>query len=390
MSNPTGGFTCTACFKSYKRREHLQRHSLIHLTRRPYNCTNCDSSFARTDVLRRHSRNCNAEAGSSVSTPSRKKACNRCVRQKKACDLAQPCRNCQSKPIPCHYSLPTLEGPHRNTAVADYQHGGAWGATDNPTAIVDDARESESINPHGIDLAHNLDSFLQGTLPDFCDLPNGDVTLDWLHFFGVSNPLSSVDVGFGASQSSRRFHFLFNFTSQTGLASTFECGTSFQSQQVLESLTEECIHHDAQPISGDLDDATIIVTTNPASHWIFDPLIPKIHDIVVRLKEVVMNKPRNSPISFSWSAPIEQQCSAFFSPSNVRTFLRCYWAIWHPNVNFVHKPTFDPIEAKPCLVGAMVVIGMSYYTPWRYYRLTFRRSMRVSIATSSTTGQSLV
>lgn len=50
--------SCTICFKSYKRPEHLRRHLLSHSTWRPYVCASCGSSFQRSDVLRRHQQTC--------------------------------------------------------------------------------------------------------------------------------------------------------------------------------------------------------------------------------------------------------------------------------------------------------------------------------------------
>lgn len=50
-------------------------------------------------------------------------------------------------------------------------------------------------------------------------------------------------------------------------------------------------------------------------------------------------------------------CVDFFSPQNIRLWLDLYWAIWHPNVNFMHRPTFEIERSKPCLLSAMCIVG---------------------------------
>jgi len=42
---------------------------------------------------------------------------------------------------------------------------------------------------------------------------------------------------------------------------------------------------------------------------------------------------------------------------NLQKYLELYWAIWHPNVNFVHRPTFNPIVCKSILLASMALIG---------------------------------
>ncbi|KPM40998.1 hypothetical protein AK830_g5555 [Neonectria ditissima] len=46
---------CTYCSRSFRRPEHLQRHTRTHTKEKPYACP-CGSSFARRDLLRRHER----------------------------------------------------------------------------------------------------------------------------------------------------------------------------------------------------------------------------------------------------------------------------------------------------------------------------------------------
>ncbi|TQS33389.1 hypothetical protein Golomagni_06270, partial [Golovinomyces magnicellulatus] len=73
--------------------------------------------------------------------------------------------------------------------------------------------------------------------------------------------------------------------------------------------------------------------------------------------EVTVSKARNSIIKLEWSTSLEQNCFEFFSPSNIRKSLNLYWTIWHPNVNIIHRPTFNSCKVKPELLAAMVIIG---------------------------------
>jgi hypothetical protein len=42
---------------------------------------------------------------------------------------------------------------------------------------------------------------------------------------------------------------------------------------------------------------------------------------------------------------------------NLQKYLELYWAIWHPNVYFVHRPTFNPMLCKSILLASMALIG---------------------------------
>ena len=340
---------------SYKRREHLQRHSLTHLTKRPYRCSTCKATFARTDVLRRHHLACSTRA-SDNTVSRRRKSCDRCARQKKACSLGQPCRGCQAKAVQCHYTERSNRDYEADVSSTDHVSGRSWDLgkdlTHSPCNTTTTAAVAVSTTQD-----HDLGIFLQGAAPCFPTLSDGNDTLDWLNFLGVANDVYSTEqANVEVLDGDRRFHFLYNFTSRTGLSETFECGKPEQRQRLAMFLSEERTSALSNNLLNHPRD-TVKDRSGYKSSWLFDPLVSKIHDIVVRIKEVVISKPRNSPISLSWTASTEEQCLDFFSPSNIRSCIASYWALWHPNVNFIHKPSFDPANAKASLVAAMVVIG---------------------------------
>ena len=98
-------------------------------------------------------------------------------------------------------------------------------------------------------------------------------------------------------------------------------------------------------------------TGRPGKDWIRDPSITKREEIVSGLKEVVCNRPRKSPISLTWSIPLEWICRDFFSPTNLRKFLVVYWSFWNPNWPVIHKPTFHESTTPATLLAGMAIMG---------------------------------
>jgi hypothetical protein len=178
---------------------------------------------------------------------------------------------------------------------------------------------------------------------------------DWLDFVNLAAGNFQVPEGNGQTQlDNYRFHFLDNFTRRSGLVDSFDCGTHDQRIQVVKSFLET-ESRTAFLANSDSHLSNLALLQTPELH---DPLLIQTHQILLNIKEVVTVKPRNSVVELEWSAILEQACMQFFSPRNLRRFLALYWHIWHPNVNFVHRPTFEPVKAKSILVAAMALIGM--------------------------------
>jgi hypothetical protein len=202
---------------------------------------------------------------------------------------------------------------------------------------------------------------------------------DWQDFL-ASTPGSQVflEPRLTETRDSHFLRFLDGMTSKTGFIHSFDCGTLKQREDALLMLELEAQYNLLQPTRSspvavsesehnslgpsELSNIETITSTMEVQSqaWLDDPLFLKTHEILLLVKEVVMVKPRNSAVNLNWSSALEQECLQFFAPSNLRKFLGLYWAIWHPNVNFVHRPTFDPISAKPTILAAMTLIGMSY------------------------------
>ncbi|KAK3495815.1 hypothetical protein B0T13DRAFT_530519 [Neurospora crassa] len=229
------------------------------------------------------------------------------------------------------------------------------------------------------------------------DTPEGNTT-------SRSTPSSETHRGYS-------FDFLYDFTSRTGLVDSFECGTHAQRRAVVDafyaSYAEQQKHHQQlqqiqqqqqqqqqhlqaqQQIQGQLEfhqmfpqlqhhmgqpplspasssAVSTSATSNdysympwtPWSSWLSNPIIIKLQEIVVSIMNVVRHKPSNSTLgTLTWTPDKEQECLQFFSPQRFAKFLELFWSCWHPNVNFMHRPSFDPTSAKPTLLAAMALTG---------------------------------
>jgi len=206
---------------------------------------------------------------------------------------------------------------------------------------------------------------------------------DWLgmDFSHVTPPLEYDPIAHEPARSEGRseasessdyrgysFNFLYDFTSRTGLVSSFDCGTLGQREQIVAAFDQTALasHYPEfiHSISTPSVPPALSVEGGPADHglsswnsWLHNPIVIKLQQVVVMIKSVVTIKHANSSINLTWSAALEQRCLDFFSPSRFAKLIELYWSVWHPNVNILHRPTFDPTSCKPVLLAAMAIIG---------------------------------
>ncbi|PMD39577.1 hypothetical protein L207DRAFT_566531 [Hyaloscypha variabilis F] len=360
MSSTSELHRCSICLKCYKRREHLQRHTGSHSSARPYHCPSCNGTFQRADVLRRHLKTCDGQANKASATSTKRRACDRCVNQKKACSSGKPCQNCQKRSLLCSYSCASNAVlPEDDTILI-----GSQGFLSNEASMLSDDCGSMPLNFEDRAFDH-FDEDAFGILPDFelSDYPG----TNWLDFINV-NIETQAPRGPRASYTNSHeysFPFLDSFTSQTGFVSSFDCGSLAQREEVLAAVLRSLVKHERQNVPDRLasktedsrDAAPLVTAPLSQSPCLPDPLSLKTQEIILLVKEVATVKPRNSAVTMTWSPSLEENCSVFFSPTNLQKFLELYWAIWHPNVNFVHRPTFNPGVCKSILLASMALIG---------------------------------
>lgn len=330
---------CSICPRSYKRPEHLRRHQDAHDAGRIYTCQSCSTSFHRSDVLKRHSQTCRDRK---AQASHRRRACERCVRQKKACDTGAPCSTCTSRHEICSNRAPeqTLCGSFSQTHA---EHVPGHSSPEIPHSLS----EFTDVGEEGLHFPTSPFEFalIPGMLD--CTVPIDIFSMDRFDDRRGSERPSSLIT------RPQTLDFLARFTSKTGLISSFDCGTLKQRQDVLSVITDG----DKEPVLGVtdlLEPSTSAASPTPA---IADSLLWRTHEILLLAKEVTTIKPRNSIVDLAWSAVVEKMCSQFFSPCNLRKYLEFFWSIWHPNVNFIHRPTFSPAECKVTLLASMVLLG---------------------------------
>lgn len=369
---------CGVCFKTYKRREHLQRHRTSHTSERPHRCVLCNASFQRTDVLKRHLQTCD---GTPASTAGRRRACDRCVRQKKACSSSQPCENCARRAMECVYS--NITPPSQSPRIEFSTEGQSSEQPQivqqfHPAGVLEHHDQFDPIRAH---FGDDFDALIQEAVSEFPqfsghDLGMHNLTHDWLgEHFSDSAPLDETSRPDPSCSSLSDYHgysfnFLYDFTSRTGLVSSFDCGTLSQRLQVLSSFNYpyQTHHHelaDSEFHTFDTVDGISILHDDLHIHhdlparpeWENDPAASKLDEIISLVKEVVTIKPNSSTVTLTWSPAVEDQCRRFFSPPRFARFIECYWAIWHPNVNIIHRPSFSVLKSKPVLLAAMALLG---------------------------------
>ncbi|KAB5585027.1 fungal-specific transcription factor domain-containing protein [Coniochaeta sp. 2T2.1] len=330
----------------------------------------------------------------------KRRACDRCVRQKKACNAASPCENCQKRAVSCQYSYLGSGGEASSTSGTDAADAADdstvvepisyWAAngTSDMTSTAVSATPITSIafptNQLGVQYGDIWNALVQETVSDFNLIDShvaGMIRQEWPGFMSPTlqptpaRPVYEPDV---VPYQGYTFQFLADFTSRTGLVSSFDCGTLAQRRQVVSSF-----------LAANLELASPIPTLSPSEtaglavqfhgsdgdpessppdfpvfdsgwqSWLDNPMVLKLQQIIIRIKEVVVIKPRNSTVTLSWSPALEARCLNFFSVSRFGKFLELYWSVWHPNVNFLHRPTFDPVNTPTTLLAAMAIIGAS-------------------------------
>ncbi|KAL4863312.1 hypothetical protein BDV12DRAFT_189777 [Aspergillus spectabilis] len=92
-------FVChfPGCNASYRRKEHMTRHSAQHVDRGSFGCSICGKQFGRRNTLRRHVR----QAHKVVEPAFRIRACQKCREMKLRCHGGAPCTECSRRQSVC-------------------------------------------------------------------------------------------------------------------------------------------------------------------------------------------------------------------------------------------------------------------------------------------------
>lgn len=282
------------------------------------------------DALKRHWGICKVrlQNGSDIPVlPARKprlkkpRACNRCVRLKRACDRSVPCSTCSVRNYECSYerafsstTSAVSEDLSRPEINSVYRQELSNSAVQEAGAIPDVLNDS---------IDYSLEWLRCESLPlqvlDFAiwnDMPGGYLHLE--HYFDQA-----------ASRKKLVLPFLKRFTESSGIADGFDCGTVAQRRQLNE----------------------------PVGDSFCQDLAAKTREIVSMMKRSMTRTRLCSDAGIEWSPVVEKACLDFFSPCNLHRFLRLFWCGWYPNSPIIHKPTFNTAAEPPGLIASMVVLG---------------------------------
>ncbi|KAI1027208.1 hypothetical protein LB504_008059 [Fusarium proliferatum] len=277
------------------------------------------------DALKRHWGICKVrlEIGSDIPLlpalrPRLKKprACNRCVRLKRACDRSGPCSTCSVRNHECSYER-------------------AFSST--TSAVSEDSSQLETISSCRQEISSGVvgeADAMPVVLTEFVDY-----SLEWLRCESLPLPVLNFDAWstlhlehcFAQVSSRKRLAlpFLKRFTESSGIADGFDCGTVAQRRQLNEPIGDSSCQ----------------------------ALATKTREIVSMVKRSMTRARLCSNTGIEWSPVVEKACLDFFSPCNLHRFLRIFWSGWYPNSPIIHKPTFNTGAEPPGLIASMAVLG---------------------------------
>ncbi|KAI1385385.1 uncharacterized protein F4822DRAFT_412917 [Hypoxylon trugodes] len=108
MSSSTRSWECVfpGCGKRFSRKEHLNRHALVHNPEHQYKCQICGRRYARSDVFKRHVKQHNPEISQTSDNRSDGRSiriCLPCGQRNTHCDGNSPCGACVASWTECRW-----------------------------------------------------------------------------------------------------------------------------------------------------------------------------------------------------------------------------------------------------------------------------------------------
>lgn len=355
MSDETGSFSCPICHNTYGRVEHLQRHLSSHSVVRPFYCQLCGKSYRRRDVLARHRLACEAKTaadrqkGPVSRRQSTRRACDRCVIQKRACSCTNPCHNCAAQNHECTYP-PQVQNRARPKQVPEPAEEEMPSSLDWIMGQLEELPMLQTTSCASSLEVENIDSVMTAF----------EVDLEQFSFWVDRDP-------------AYQFSFLNQFAKNEGLAKTFGCLDIIQTtqltcinQSLLDTNLSENVYATKDLSNSFAFDSTMLDWTpwdstlnggTPILTNYEDPLISKTIEICGGMKRVLESKSDNGIVAMDWSESTDGLSRQFFSPQNLRKFMEYYWISWHPHWPCIHKPSFNFFSTPAPLLAGLVIIG---------------------------------
>jgi hypothetical protein len=403
-------------------------------TQQPSSCVFCKASFSRPDALKRHWTTCKVRLAESWELPQisskargrKRKACDRCARQKRACVLKNNRQTCQ----PC--AVHNKECSYRRIADAATEH---QDQPDNLNRFNWTATGCESTTdefPSGVSMGAVPQSDVQQSQcqetvaksnPSF-DLAHQRISWTFFQEFSLGRSQNRRPTELNIALIAK-FPFLGRLAKAYGFVGTFECGSVEHRSTISKKLWKPYAYRGVSEVwkrglpSGQMfssnytpsiqaDGLNLPTATNmhdfsndpkfgdPPKKLYFTSMMQapeaysvgsttnehigvlnvnshldafpgqgddnallsiKTYEIVNAIRNAVIDKPKNSTITITWSYQLEAMCYEFFCPTNIEKFLALYWSCWYPNWPTIHQPTFDSVTVDFTLVTAMVILG---------------------------------
>lgn len=285
----------------------------------------CSHMMLLRDALKRHWGICKVRLQNGLDIPllparkprsKKPRACNRCVRLKRACDRSVPCSTCSVRNYECSYERVFSSATSAVSEDSSQPEKSSLCRREISSGVVEEADAIPVV------------------LAEFIDY-----SLEWLRCESLPLPVLNCDAWnnlhleqcFDQVTSRKRLAlpFLKRFTESSGIADGFDCGTLAQRRELNEPVGDSSCQN----------------------------LATKTREIVIMMKRSMTRTRLCSDAGIEWSPVVEKACPDFFSPRNLHRFLRLFWSGWYPNSPIIHKPTFNTEAEPPGLIASMTVLG---------------------------------
>lgn len=341
------------------------------------------------DVLQRHFRACKVRLQTGLDIPAlsrnprgkRRKACDYCNMQKRACSSTQPCETCARRNEDCTYtytqSTTPSDGEPTETSQ-DRQYGSDF-ASGSASLGLRHGISSQLRRPRVRSSVSAVSTASDGTgWTDWTDWADSTDSTDWADWASddlfqaqsaeqlqidsfdsssfasglFSLPSASTEIKPGIT-----FQYMKRFTQCSGLVNSFECGALSERQRVI-AREDGPAGGTAMATGAHTLPRTLDLSISVPGDWpTQEDTRAMTASIVSMFRDVTLNKSRGSKISICWSPSVEASCYRFFSGPDLARNLALFWSSWHPNCPILHKPTFSVAGSSPGLIASMAIIG---------------------------------